>query len=154
VPHLHLFHSPSPLQQFSTHTVPILQVFFVNSKVSVQRSFSRSPCCEYTLVSSIYPLHCSALALPPPYYSTAFKTYHCILYSHSCYIFQYFWLSIILFSTPFFPEFQRVVLLLKIHSTHKFAYNHVCSCACNCNTHRVSMDYIVRCCLNLPQIIN
>jgi hypothetical protein len=58
--------------------------------------------------------------------STAFSTHPYILYLHRCYILQYYWCSILLFSFPSFPKFHRVVPLLQICSTYEFVYCHAC----------------------------
>jgi hypothetical protein len=59
------------------------------------------PCCESTLLWSFNPFHFSPspLYLPSPF-STAFKTHPYILSLHRCYISQYCWCSVILFSSP------------------------------------------------------
>jgi hypothetical protein len=103
-PHLNLLHSPFLLPQAPPHThctYFTVLCFVINFKGNVQRGFSVYPCCDPWVCST------SSIALsypfpPIPHYSTAFNTYHYILYLGRCNTFQCFWLSYLSF-----PELHK-----------------------------------------------
>jgi hypothetical protein len=58
------------------------------------------------------PFHHSTLflLLPPPIFNS-FKTHLCVLYLHRCYVLQYYWCCIIIFS---FPSFSTIIKMFYI----------------------------------------
>jgi hypothetical protein len=74
--------------------------FIINSKVSVQRGFSKYLCCEYTLFWSAQPL--PLLSLAPSLLPLFFNSFQYIsLYPVPSQMLRYCWCSIILFFFSF-----------------------------------------------------
>jgi hypothetical protein len=127
-PHLNLFHSPSFLPQVPSYTIPILQ-FYLSLLISKLMFKGVS---QYILTVSILyfglfnPFHYSPLPLPshPPFFNSFqyILLYFCL---HRCYVLQYCWCSIIIFSVSSIPKSHSVVLLLQTCYTYKFVYDHV-----------------------------
>jgi hypothetical protein len=85
-----------------------------------------SQCILYFGLFKTLPLLSFTCFPPTPHFSTAFTTYPYILYLDRCYVLQYCWCSVILFSFPSFPEFHRVVPLLQMCFIYEFVYASFC----------------------------
>jgi hypothetical protein len=81
-------------------TAPILQscLSFLVPKSMFKEVSQCIPAASTLYFGQINPFHYSPLPFSPiPHYSTAFNTYHYIIYLHRCYTFWFCWCSIILF---------------------------------------------------------
>jgi hypothetical protein len=108
------------------HTVPILQscLWLLMMFKGVSQWI---PAVSLLYCGQFNP--CLTLYLPPPLFTSFQCTSLCPLPAQM-WCFMILWCSIILFSFPSFPEFHRVVPLLKTCSTSEFVYDHVWFCVC------------------------
>jgi hypothetical protein len=99
--------------------------FIINPQNNVWQGFLMYPYCDYSLLWSVQPL--PLLSLTPSLPHPLFNSFQYILsYPLPA---QMEWISIfltiIIFSFPFFPELHRIVSLLQKSSTYKIIYDNL-----------------------------
>jgi hypothetical protein len=98
--------------------VPILQSSFLLLifKLMFKGESQCMPTVGVLYFGSFNPFHYSPLPLYLPLPIFQQLSIHTLISStFTCYVLWYYWCSIILFSLPSFPEFQRVVLHLSLY---------------------------------------
>jgi hypothetical protein len=115
------FTSTSPHTHCTYFTVLSLYLLYSKGFLNV------SPLWIYFTL--VHPTPSIALAYPftsHPHLSTAFNAYSYILYLHRCYVLQYYWSSLLMFSFPSFLQFRSLVPQLQTCSMYEFIYDHAC----------------------------